>query len=225
MTAMSGTPYGTRRRTRALGCIFAIALIAGCGAGDARADDDEAFDTKFIKGMLRGFGLRDGTEPQINYRERSPLVVPPSRDLPPPESGAAPRDPAWPVDADERKRRARAVDRNKPLRTMEESARVLRPDELELGKIAPRPEGKPMPTEIESARPLSPSQLGSKGLINLFRSDEEKSTFISEPPRNTLVQPPAGYRTPSPDQPYGIGTKATRPKPVTIEERAAGIPR
>jgi hypothetical protein len=214
---------------RAVGGILAIALIIGGGAGNARADDDdEAFDTKLLKRFLRGFGLRDGTEPQIHYRERSPLVVPPSRDLPPPEAVTVPNNPAWPVDYDEQKRKAREIERrnaNKPLPTERESARVLRPDELERGKIATMPESKPMLHERESGRPLPPSALGSKGLIDLFRGSdsEEKGTFISEPPRTMLVQPPAGYRTPSPDQPYGIGTRAvTRPKPATIEERAVG---
>ena len=29
--------------------------------------------------------------------------------------------------------------------------------------------------------------------------------FGSEPPRDDLTDPPTGYRTPSPEQPYGIG--------------------
>lgn len=34
---------------------------------------------------------------------------------------------------------------------------------------------------------------------------EEYGTFAGEPVRTDLTDPPAGYRIPSPDQPYGIG--------------------
>ena len=112
MTAMSGTPCRTKRLTRALCAALGVAFIVGCGAGDVRAEE-EAFDTKLIKGFLRGLGLRDGTEPQIEYRERSPLVVPPTRELPPPESVATPRNPAWPVDVDEKRRRAASRSRSR----------------------------------------------------------------------------------------------------------------
>ena len=220
---MWGTISGTKGVVRWLGAAVGVALVVGCGLGEVRADD-EPFDTKLLKNFLRGIGLRDGTEPQIEYRERSPLVVPPSRDLPPPESLATPRNPAWPVDHDEKRRRAVAVDRNKPLPTEQESARVLRPDELERGRIERRSDSKPLPPESESGRPLPPSALGGKSLFDLLRGSEsqEVGTFVSEPPRNTLIQPPPGYRTPSPSQPYGIGTKAAKPKPVTVEERVAG---
>ena len=36
--------------------------------------------------------------------------------------------------------------------------------------------------------------------------------FTGEPPRTALTEPPAGYQTPSPDQPYGLGKEASKPK-------------
>jgi hypothetical protein len=224
MTAMLGTPSRTKRLTRAFVAALGAALIIGCGAGEVRADD-EPFDTKLIKGFLRGLGLKDGTEAEIQYRERSPLVVPPTRELPPPEGVATPRNPAWPTDVDEKKRRAAAADRDRRVISPEESARALRPDELERGRVARPAESKPVITPEEAGRPLPPSALGSKSLIDLFRGSdaEEKGTFVTEPPRNTLIQPPPGYRTPSPGQPYGVGTKsAPKGKPATLEDRAAG---
>jgi hypothetical protein len=35
-------------------------------------------------------------------------------------------------------------------------------------------------------------------------SREEYASFPGEPVRQNLTDPPAGYRTPSPEQPYGI---------------------
>ena len=31
---------------------------------------------------MSGLGLQNGEEPQINYRERAPLVIPPTKTLP-----------------------------------------------------------------------------------------------------------------------------------------------
>src|SRR6187549_1981352 len=57
------------------------------------ADDDEdkwdTIDNKILRGIMGGLGLkRDGDEAGIDYHERSPLVVPPSRDLPVPQTAA-----------------------------------------------------------------------------------------------------------------------------------------
>ena len=75
---------------------MASRAVFGClsapPAGDrgplpARAGDDDQqvpLDTKILRGILEGLGLRrDGDA--INYQERAPLVIPPSHDLPPPE--------------------------------------------------------------------------------------------------------------------------------------------
>jgi hypothetical protein len=44
--------------------------------------------------------------------------------------------------------------------------------------------------------------------------DDEVAKFTGEPPRASLTEPPPGYQTPSPDQPYGLGEKARAPKAV-----------
>ncbi len=64
---------------------------------------------------------------------------------------------------------------------------------------------------------LMPSQLGSSaGSVwdAMFgNKKEETAKFTGEPPRASLTEPPPGYQTPSPDQPYGIG-KAAVQKPT-----------
>ncbi len=114
----SGRPQGRRSLKRhALATSFAALLIIAGGVGHALAqdDDDELPDTKFFKSMLRGFGLRNGQEDLgINYQERAPLVVPPTRDLPPPQTADPARTGAlWPIDQDEQRRREAATKRNK----------------------------------------------------------------------------------------------------------------
>src|SRR6202030_4285663 len=51
--------------------------------------------------VLRSVGLRSAPDPnaEINYTERPPLVVPPSRDLPPPVADPATPNANWPTGA------------------------------------------------------------------------------------------------------------------------------
>lgn len=59
---------------------------------------------------------------------------------------------------------------------------------------------------------LMPAELGySGGLLGMFKgnSSEEKQ-FTSEPPRQSLVEPPPGYQTPSPNYAYGAGPDKSR---------------
>ena len=49
----------------------------------------------------------------IEYRERSPLVVPPKLDLPPPASADAKDAPNWPKDPDEKRRKEAIAQRKK----------------------------------------------------------------------------------------------------------------
>src|SRR5674476_1411098 len=65
-------------------------LVPGTPARAGDNDDGVPLDTKIIRGILEGFGLRrDGSE-SISYGERAPLVLPPTHTLQPPEnSGAA----------------------------------------------------------------------------------------------------------------------------------------
>jgi hypothetical protein len=70
-----------------------------------------------------------------------------------------------------------------------------------------------------------PSQLGYiGGLFSMkslgFGSRDEVGTFTQEPARDTLADPPAGYQTPSPSQPYGVTTRVERK--VVKPDRAVG---
>ena len=41
---------------------------------------------------------------------------------------------------------------------------------------------------------------------------EQGARFTGEPPRKSLTEPPPGYQTPSPNQPYALGKEISRPK-------------
>ncbi len=216
----------SRRFSRAALCAaFGIILVVAGGtvvfAGDD--DDDELPDAKFIHGLLRGLGLRNGQEAGIEYKERPPLVVPPSRDLPVPATAGslAATNPAWPVDPDEKQRAAERKAR-KERRTFDpyKAGDPLKPNELAAGRTD-KPAVKTSDGPDHSPE-MSPSQLGYTGglwnsilgLGKTFSGEKQVETakFSHEPSRNSLTDPPAGYRTPSPAQPYGINGKAEIPK-------------
>jgi hypothetical protein len=71
-------------------------------------------DTKLMRQFLKDLGLRRDGE-GIDYRERAPLVVPPSRNLPPPQSEASvTANPAWPKDPDVQQRNVAATKKRLP---------------------------------------------------------------------------------------------------------------
>src|SRR4051812_49829933 len=109
----------TTSLTRALR-LAAITLGIGLvmTAGPVRAGDDEeddkTFEEKIIEGLMAGIGGTNMENRGIDYRERSPLVVPPKLDLPPPESLKTEiKDPNWPKDPDVARRKAAIAARKK----------------------------------------------------------------------------------------------------------------
>jgi hypothetical protein len=87
--------------------LAALSLGLVVTVGTARAgDDDRTFSEKLVDGF---YGTVRGTNMDnrgIDYRERSPLVVPPTLDLPPPAAAADAPVANWPKDPDERQRKA-----------------------------------------------------------------------------------------------------------------------
>src|SRR5436305_7628532 len=95
------------RRSALAGVLgLAVAIAFAQGAARAADDDDEGggksniWNLDLIDGVAKGLGLKSPNDKSIEYRERSPLVVPPSRSLPPPEAAGTNRNAAWPVDPD-----------------------------------------------------------------------------------------------------------------------------
>jgi hypothetical protein len=216
-TRLTTTFPGSAALSRALGAaILATSL-------PARAADDDSLDKKIFGGILEGLGLRKDGE-AINYQERAPLVIPPSRDLPPPEKSDAVvvNNPAWPKDPDVTRRKVeKERERNRNISDeREREQNPLRPDQLTPGGN-PRTAARPTQGEPNSATPgdrLTGAELNQKGNVfsNMFGSKEEDeiAKFTKEPPRTALTEPPPGYQTPSPDQPYGLSkaTKDYKPK-------------
>jgi hypothetical protein len=221
--------YANGQRAAALAGLLALALLAGTGHAWAQDDDDEPLDTKLFRSFMKEMGFNRGEE-GIEYRERAPLVVPPTRNLPPPQAeGPAAKDPAWPKDPDvTRRKQASSAEKAKLYSSAEEQARVLRPDELKAqGQAAASTSTAAGPSGDEAARPLPPSQLQGTAtkswwqdiFSNIGPQRPESAPFAGEPPRTSMTAPPPGYQTPSPSYPYGVGIQRDTTKPSTVESR------
>jgi hypothetical protein len=231
----------TMRLTNVFSVSAAFGLTLGAAAlllpGAARAADDEAsIDQKVMRSIMDGLGFKRDGEATINYQERAPLVLPPSRELPPPEraDAATANNPAWPKDPDVARRKAEAAaEKNRNVSDeREREQNPLRPDQLTPGgspkKKQVRTDDGYEPPASGFGNQLLPSQLGANNTTvwnSMFGGKkEETAQFTREPPRSSLTDPPPGYQTPSPDQPYGLG-KAAPPKPVDSYTTRSELPR
>jgi hypothetical protein len=207
------------RTLRLVVVALGIGLVMTAGAARAQDDDedDKTFEEKVIEGIMAGIGGTNMENRGIDYRERSPLVVPPKIDLPPPETVKGEiKDPNWPKDPDEARRKAVIARRKKENKDPREASRVLMPSELNAAKTPPvsRADNDPVQPGVSNNPILSPSQLGyNGGFSGLFGGTKvETAPFKGEPTRDSLTQPPAGYQTPSPNFMYGTGPKESMNK-------------
>jgi hypothetical protein len=194
--------------------VCVAACLAGLGLGlaasAARAQDQGAADADDLKDrFLRAFsldkigsvhvpGITKKEQEAIDYRERSPLVVPRTTDLPPPESAPAPRVTNFPQDPGPARKKT--------------AGRVV---------ATPQPGTSELPEKQGAGLAVS-----AKDFVNAFASDKSESApFGSEPPRQVLTQPPVGYQTPSPDYAYGLGAAGANTGPQAPRNSLAPVPK
>jgi hypothetical protein len=210
------SPGAPMRALRFAAVVLGIGLVMTVGAARAQDadDDDKTFEEKIIEGIMAGIGGTNMDNRGIDYRERSPLVVPPRLDLPPPVAATSEvKDPNWPKDPDLARRKAAIAARKKENKDPIEAARPLTPSELNVGRTAPSSHASnnepEQPGNSLTNPMMSPSQLGFDGkLSTIFGGNKaEVAPFKGEPTRESLTQPPAGYQTPSPNFAYGTGPK------------------
>jgi hypothetical protein len=234
----SRNPKRLRRAAAAAAVALAVALAWSAGsarAEDANDDENVPLDTKLFRQFMKDLGLSRSGDGLIEYRERAPLVVPPTRELPPPRDEAdVSKTPAWPKDPDVARRKQDLAAEKAKLKgnlSVEEQMRALRPDELDKPgageKKSADAKGASKSAE-DTSRPLMPSDLGTKtekifGSIwsSFTPAKPESAPFTGEPPREAMTAPPSGYQTPSPNYPYGVGAEDKR-KITTANEKLEG---
>jgi hypothetical protein len=213
------------RLFKATGIACALTLVAAASVAHAQDADEQqpemSFEHKMIDGLLRGLGGEniESNNKGIEYRERSPLVIPSKIDLPPPALGKTPTAANWPKDPDIQARKEAIAASKQAGPDWDDAKRPLMPSEL-----AKRPSTKKRSTALNDDRPgmdnsnynlMMPSQLGFKNsmLSGVFGAGKEESVkFVKEPERSELSQPPSGYQTPSPNYAYGAGPEQSKTK-------------
>lgn len=181
---------------------LAVVLATFAVAPAFAQEDNEPTE---LQKLLGAAGLLDLPKDPIDYHERSPLVVPPSADLPKPGTTADIKqlNPEWPVDQDIKRAKAAAKEARKPIDQPNDlfyGGRLMKPDDWKQPKSKGDGVGEVMTdAEKNGMYRLSPKELGFKGW-----NKKQEMTFTKEPERTSLLQPPTGYRTPSPNAPYGI---------------------
>ena len=187
------------RAPRLAAVALGIGLVMTVSAARAGSDDEDnrSFSEKMVDSIKSGFSTTNMDSKGIDYRERSPLVVPPQLDLPPPAAAASQVNaPNWPKDPDEKRRKAALAARKK---TLTNSSHELTPAEAEAARASVAASGQPQPQQ----------SITEKMNNYLGGTKPEVGEFKGEPTRETLTQPPPGYQIPSPNYAYGVGQKGS----------------
>ncbi|GJD47842.1 hypothetical protein OPKNFCMD_0554 [Methylobacterium crusticola] len=206
---------------------FLAALTAAglTAAGAASAQEGVA-----MKNALSSIGLIEPERPMITYRERAPLVLPPKLDktaLPPPVPRNAVREanPQWPTDPETAARERRAADARKPITRGEQGRMNDNNTTLSVYEMrAGRREGAGVPTEPTYKPGDNVKESFWVNPLQLFqgRRDDEASASDIEPTRDTLTDPPTGYRKP----PNGkLARTDSGPKGMPINDKDEADPR
>jgi hypothetical protein len=174
-----------------------ILLASGIGllmAGPVQAQQRG----ELMRDTLSNLGLLEKEQPAINYHERPPLVMPPKLDgkaLPAPRARTA--SPQWPKEPEVVQRERDDAERRLPRGSQiqgryNDNNATASIDEMRSGRradaqIPTAPERKPGDNNRDSFW-VNPLEL-MRGI-----GEEKAEPSVVEPTRDTLTQPPTGYR-------------------------------
>lgn len=187
-------------KTSSFARVAALAIAGGMLWMPAQA----SAQSSIVQDLVGGFGLLKTDKPDIDYRERPGLVVPPSRDLPAPQEGsAAASNPNWPTDPDVARRqqtgpRSHDAPAGAPERARLQEDPRMSAEDLRAGRVAsnPREYERMAVGNLENPR-ISPDEL-RRGNVN-FQAQKTKQRDLSTRPR--LSDPPTKFLQPSPNAP------------------------
>ena len=196
------------KTARAFAILALGGLAAGCvGSPQDYYDDGTAAQAQegqpLMHRLLTGAGIVDPPTNSIQYAPRSPIVVPPSTDLRPPEaSPGAVAGTEWPTDPEEVEAAARAAGQKDPgevLREAMHSGDRLTTAEVQAGRI---PGGGLNGTDT-AEQPESTQRLGRRltqtelQTLKVNSPESDGPNIGAAPTRKYLIEPPEEYRTPA----------------------------
>ena len=186
----------TGSMARLSGALFVAGLVGVGAAGQARAADDGYANV--FSSIFSAVGvIKPDPPPDIAYRERAPLVLPPQAGLPKPVAGGQ-RSAAWPQDPDVVRHRKDAEEARAPRVGVGDHAALLNADEMSKGRgqgETIQPDNCRGDNNSRQCLLVSPDELRAEG-ERFQASNKESSDTITagqEPERQYLTQPPKGY--------------------------------
>ncbi len=217
------------RSTALLSSLTAGALLAlGLGVAPASAQEGPGFLGGLVQGILGG----GPSAPEIEYRERAPLVVPPRTSLPQPQARASERAGNWPVDPDIQRRREAENPGifdgfiGRPRAQAEGPRLRLSPNELAEGRVA----GQPLTSrEPVGGRPNSMLDDNANTVLRIPQQQmrandaaraqaQAEQPVGREPPRRFLTEPPQGFRSATQRVAPGMETPVDRSDDLGVRQ-------
>lgn len=195
---------GDRRGTLVAVGVLGLCLAAAPGASGAWAADDGYANV--FSSVLGSVGLIKGdAAPDIQYRERPPLVLPKDANLPKPAVAGVSRGASWPQDPDVVRKRREAAEARAPHTLdpgMSDHGHMLTRDEVAKGRIAETGAGDDQPVRSgecgndgQHCLLLKPEEMKRQDAAYLASNPDKKEELVAgkEPEREYLTQPPKGY--------------------------------
>ena len=181
-----------------------LGLLTAASSSARAADDGYA---NVFSSVLGSVGLIKGdAAPDIQYRERPPLVLPKDAALPKPLVDGTKHSAAWPQDPDVLKKRKEDAEAHAPHTlspSLSDHGVVLSRDEQLKGRIAASDEEPVRPNECgndgQHCMLLSPDELKRQSDAYRAANPEKDNSLVAgqEPAREYLTQPPKGYMKPT----------------------------
>lgn len=178
-----------------------------------------------FQNLVKGMGLFGTDKADIEYKQRAPLVVPPSSSLPKPQEAGASRSAAWPDDPDVARRKADR-DSSHILFQSTESYRantkpLLSQEELRRGRVTGRTNGPADIVEEHNTgnNQIGPIRIGREMAARQAQTDVSNLAYGTEPRRQYLHEPPTGYRRPAGTAALGPGASGPREDKQAVGQR------
>lgn len=194
----------------------ALAIAVLLGASPALAQSSEPLDL-----VLQTLGLQEAERPEIDYRERAPLVVPPATTLVPPQDKLSAGTPRWPQDPEIVRKKKALEDAKKPKYPVNDGDKRELRDEF-ASSLRTAPAGRRLQPRTAEEQQRNTDGLRDNprevfGFITtLVAPKEEESTQYVEPPREYLTDPPKGMRSAA----GGFDVRATPERAPKIDTRS-----
>jgi hypothetical protein len=175
---------------------LSLALAAATAPSPAMAQEGS-----LTGGIMTLLGITAPQGPEIEYRERPPLVVPPRSTLPSPQEREEARARAnWPNDPDRERRRAARADDNIPATEREKYRLNQGSGRLSGRELAAGRGGTGGGPRMAAPSDNSPDELYWTPMRQMREADARRAAqqverpLGEEPPRRYLTEPPRGFR-------------------------------